>query len=783
MRTAVEPPVQGRLKGARELPLVAALLAIAALLYSGTLAARFTNYDDDWQVKENPVIRDLSRQGIIRILTHADHGEFLPLKTLSYALDYRIFGLEEGAFHFTNYLLWLTSIVFLYLFLRSVLGSLTSFLGGLFYIVHPIHVEAVAWISARKHLLALLFVLASVVLFSAYRRKWEEKRFTSTAGGLSGFYFLSLIAFSLAVLSNATALALPLGIFLYDIALFPVKRNWRIILLDKIPFLAIGLAAVIWGLAVVYGMEYVGFVPGESYFVLFLTMLKVFALYLWKLALPIRLCAQYLVMPERSILSWKGIASAGVAVGFLIGLLLARKFNRRVFFGMLWFLAFLIPVSNLIPVRTPSLMADRYLLIPSVGVSLVLGTLTYRVFTRRGRSASLKGLKAIVAVGLSCLFIFYGVQTVRRVADWKSSESLWASEVERNPLNYNALHNLGQAILDKAEATTDEGERKRLFLEAEGFFLAAVGRREDYILSFYNLGYIALAEKRLFIAEEMLTKVVELPDPPYMAKEIIHRTRAKAHFGRGRIRLNDNRFEEALQEFDAALAEEPQFAKAHYYRGITLAALGRLKDADLALKEALRLNPSDEEVTLAKKRLAILPKLRVQLPSEAMRFLGSDASVTKRYKALAQKENLIGAKLVVKNRLSQGLIHIKRALYYDPELVSAHVNLAVAMFQMGKTEAAIKHLERVVKLWPDEPDVTHALAKLYADQKNLDKAESFCRETIRLDPRRRDAYLDLAEIYKMEGKTERALQVLSEASRIFPGDALIEKKQRALQES
>jgi len=771
------PPVRERPKGIRDLLHVALLVAIAALLYAGILGASFTNYDDDWQVKENPVIRDLSRGGLIRILTHADHGEFLPLKTLSYALDYRIFGLKGDAFHLTNYFLWLTSVVILYLFLRSVLEPVASFLAGLFFVVHPVHIEAVAWIAARKHLLALLFTLASAALFFAYRRRWNERKTTPGAGGYSKFYLLSLAAFFLATLSNATALALPLGIFLYDIALFPSKRNWKIILLDKVPFLAIGAAAVVWGLTVVYGMEYVGAVPGESYFVLLLTMLKVFALYVWKLLLPLRLCAQYLVALETGSLNWKVITSAGAAAGFLAALFLARKFDRRVFFGMLWFLTFLIPVSNLIPVRTPSLMADRYLLIPSVGFALLLGALIYRFFTSSGRRA----LKVIVAAGLTCLLTFYAIQTLRRAADWKSSERLWAREVKRNPLNYNAFNNLGQAIVERAETTKDEQERKRLFVKAEGLFLRAVYLREDYILSFYNLGYIALAEKRLSTAEEMLTRAVELPDPPYMAKEVIRKVRAKAHYGRGRIRLNDNRFEEALQEFDAAVSEDPHLAKAHYYRGVTLAALGRLKEANLALDETLRLNPSDEEAALAKRRLSILPNLRAKLPSEAMRFLGSDAEVRKKAKALALKENLIGAELIVKDRVAEGLLHVRRALYYDPDLVSAHVNLAVGMLQMGKAEAAIKHLERVAKFWPNEPDVTHTLAKLYAEQKNLRKAESFCRQTIRLDPKRRDAYLDLAHIYKREGQTDKALQVLSEAAELFPDDPVIEKKRQELQ--
>jgi len=149
------PPETGRWNAL----ILALILVLTAFVFSNSLGNEFIDeLDDDIYVVNNAAIRDLSAAGLKTIFTTFVAGNYHPLTMLSYAVEYRLFGLNPPAYHRTNRLLHglNTALVFALVWLlwrRRAAAALAALLFG----VHPLRVESVSWISERKDVLFALF--------------------------------------------------------------------------------------------------------------------------------------------------------------------------------------------------------------------------------------------------------------------------------------------------------------------------------------------------------------------------------------------------------------------------------------------------------------------------------------------------------------------------------------------------------------------------------------------------------------------------------------------------
>ena len=83
------------------------VLLLTAIIFSNTIGNDFVNWDDEKYIHENPYIKDLSIEGIKRIFTESYFGNYYPITTLSYAIEYSFFELNPKIYHITNYLIHL----------------------------------------------------------------------------------------------------------------------------------------------------------------------------------------------------------------------------------------------------------------------------------------------------------------------------------------------------------------------------------------------------------------------------------------------------------------------------------------------------------------------------------------------------------------------------------------------------------------------------------------------------------------------------------------------------
>jgi Tfp pilus assembly protein PilF len=304
--------------------------------------------------------------------------------------------------------------------------------GAAVFLLHPLQVETVAWVSQRKNLLAMLFFLIAWELYCRYR---EQPRRCAPA------YAGSLLAFVAAGLCKPVVVILPLVLLLDDFCTLPsgVRRRW----LDKLPFLAIAAAVaglsmisqqpdhLTWGGSAGGGMS--GY-HGGSLFATFLTMATVLCRYLGLILWPVKLSALYDHTVFTSLNVTVAVALIIVAVlGLLVALLLRQ--SRRYGFWALFFVTALLPVSQIIPLVT--LMNDRYLYFPLIGIAALAGGVAAKSCASYGRKAW---------PVLSAIILLLGLLSFQRAGVWRDDITLWQDTVRKTPDRAEAWQNLALSL-------------------------------------------------------------------------------------------------------------------------------------------------------------------------------------------------------------------------------------------------------------------------------------------------------------------------------------------------
>jgi hypothetical protein len=180
--------------------ILALVLVLTAAIFYPSLKNGFTNWDDDEYLTENPAVRPWSWSNTVRIFTTFTTSVYAPLAVLTYSAEYRFVKLKPFLYHLDNLLLHLMncSLVF-FLILMLVRDPRAAGCAALFFAIHPLRVESVAWITERKDVLAVCFGLASMI---AYVRSVRDR---SRLG-----YIIALVLFPLSLLAKPMALTFPL---------------------------------------------------------------------------------------------------------------------------------------------------------------------------------------------------------------------------------------------------------------------------------------------------------------------------------------------------------------------------------------------------------------------------------------------------------------------------------------------------------------------------------------------------------------------------------------------
>lgn len=152
------------------------LFLLACILYSNTLDGGYV-WDDRAAIVNNPDVVDIKNTSLKDLLSHdfwgqpihlpESHKSFRPITVLTFRANFVLHGLVAWGYHAGNVIIFAITVVFMYVFSRQWMNSLTGArTAAILFLVHPIHVEAVASLVGRADSLCGLFYLASLIFYS-----------------------------------------------------------------------------------------------------------------------------------------------------------------------------------------------------------------------------------------------------------------------------------------------------------------------------------------------------------------------------------------------------------------------------------------------------------------------------------------------------------------------------------------------------------------------------------------------------------------------------------------
>lgn len=398
------------------------LICVSAVFaFFPCLSAEFLNFDDDGHILNNPAVAELSFPSLKQMFTQTLNSTYVPLTTLSFAVEKHFFGFDPFVFHLNNLLLHI-AVTLLIFFLAQRLGlSLrAALLAALIFAVHPMRVENVAWVTERKDVLyALFYVLALHQYWSYLKSKSRVNYWTAAGLGL------------LSMLAKPMALSLPLILWLLD---WFSGRPWqRSIIVEKLPFLAV--AAGIGWVTFSLNLPPSQLEAGHA----LLIWIWSFDFYIWKFLFPQDVSPFYSLPGPVSAGSWPFLASIVMFIA-CIGLLALGRKDRFLLFA---FGFYFLSIFFLLRFRTGDLhfVADRFMYLPSIGLCFLLGMWLDRWIKSRWAAT----------VGVF-LFIFMAIETHAQCYVWRDSISLWSEMIRRNPeaeTVFFAYSNRGNVFLEQ----------------------------------------------------------------------------------------------------------------------------------------------------------------------------------------------------------------------------------------------------------------------------------------------------------------------------------------------
>jgi tetratricopeptide (TPR) repeat protein len=404
-----------------------AVVAAAALAHLPSLRNGFL-WDDVAFITANPVLRDLG--AIPAIFSHPEtlgtniaNPYYRPLTTLSFLVDTQLWGGLPAGFHATNLLLHLGVCTLLLTVLRRLFSPGVALAAALLFAVHPAHAEPVAYISARADLICAFFLLAA---FLAWMRHGES--------GGRGALALSAGCYFAALLAKITAGLYPAVFALFGLLFFRRRPRVR----DLLPF----AAAALCYLAICRAVLDMNAWPVQALSARIATAGPIVMRYGVMALSPLHLSVFHDLGLRAAFDAYAIAAWAAIAAAIVIAAVFAQRSPRAVL-GLAWFLAGIIPVSGLVTVLYPTLVADRYLYLPLLGAAIAAGAGLQRCSVPQWSTARCRAAIAAAGLGLLLLAGF----TMARGRLWRDPVAFWERAVLEAPRHPYALGALGSAYL------------------------------------------------------------------------------------------------------------------------------------------------------------------------------------------------------------------------------------------------------------------------------------------------------------------------------------------------
>lgn len=596
--TTSPPEQEGRPRWEWAIP---ALVAVAAFIaFLPTLQNGFVTWDDDTNFLNNANYRGLGWAQLQWMWTTFHMGHYVPISWMTLGLDYVLWGMNPAGYHLVSLLLHSANAVLLYFLARRLLrlsgvasdsGSVgltvSSAFAALFFAIHPLRVESVAWVTERRDVLSLFFYLSSILFYLRAVERSDRRR----------WYVLSAGTFVLALLSKGTSVTLPAVLLILNV--YPLERlggraGWwgessRRVYAELVPFALLSVATSVLSMVALSPWDQLSL--GGKLAVCAYSL----SFYLWKTIAPTNLAPLYEMPKQLDPLALRYLVSYVVVIALTAGAWIVRRRWPGVTTAWFAFLAIILPMLGIVQ-NGPQIAADRYTYHAAPVLALLAGA-GLSLF-RRPRVAS--------AVG-GAIVVVLGALTWNQTRVWHDSERLWSRILSRNPessLAHTALANVlikddrvdeaiehyrRVVVLDPESTEGDNNlgvalARRGRFAEAVEHYQRALAIRPTHYEAHNNLG-VALAQLGdLGGAIEQYRQALAIK-PDF----------ADAHTNWGNALVRLRRLDEAIAQYQESLQLRPDHADTHLNWGVALAQQGKLSEAIEHFRQALVIQPDHAE--------------------------------------------------------------------------------------------------------------------------------------------------------------------------------------------
>lgn len=436
----------------KSLAIILIIIVLGFAVYTNSFQNKFL-FDDIDQIVKNTAIRSFAN--IQQVFTHhiayyglgreSGSSFFRPIQSLTLMSDYFLWGLDVIGYHLTNTILHILVAILLFFVAWSVTKDNTiALLVSILYLVHPVHTEAVTYVSGRADPLSAIFLLL-MVMFAA--TSWQAKGIVWIFN-----YLLTMACFLLGLLSKESAIIFPFLLLFFEYCNRKEDGYSGVRGKSIIFYLSFVVVAAAW---LIYKSTITPIEPGgvTPLSMRLIALPRVIWDYIRLSVIPVNLHMEYKFPVPKSIFQ-AGYFEPLIVPFLFLGALFyfwkkgkTSRPHRTVFFGLGWFIIALLPFLNVI-IEINAVMAEHWLYIAEMGFILAVVSFTFYCVRK-----SSFGRKVAITVFAAIAIAFSGM-TVKQNAVWKDTFTFFTYTVKVSPHSATAYNNLALSYIERGDRVT-----------------------------------------------------------------------------------------------------------------------------------------------------------------------------------------------------------------------------------------------------------------------------------------------------------------------------------------
>lgn len=683
-----------------------AFLLLGFIIYLPVIGGEFLNWDDEAYITKNDLFKSLTFSTLIDVFSTFVMGNYHPLTMLTYTIEFYLFNDFSIPFHINNILLHITNSYLVFLFINLLFNKRAiAIIGGTVFLIHPLHVESVAWIAERKDVLYSFFLLLGIIQYHKYIIEKKEK-----------FYVYSILLMIFSCLSKGQAVVFSAFVVLLDMH-YKTKMSAKY-LIKLSPFIFI---SIIFGVVAVIAQKNadavnIGVEHHYSYLQRFVLVAFGFCNYFFKSLIPYNLSAVY---PYP--FSFKESIPTYYYFYLLFCLFFAVYWvytyisnHKNQFLGLSIFIISLFPVLQIFPVGE-AIMADRYMYIPLLGIIIFIISLFNSVNFNR-----------FITYTLFFAFIgYYSFISFNRSSVWSTKKVFWETQIKQQPDYGKGYNNLGAYYYEEKDT-----------LKAIDYFVKAI--EKEYHLAIISLAVVEKDRGNYNKSIELYKSVMnKYPDNIGLWKGLtlnyisiknyknaltcinkgisVNPSYDWFYIKKGDVYFLNKDFESAVNEYNKAVSIRNQDPIFYYNRGKAKIEINDVDGAIADINEYLKYH-NDNEALLKIERLKNINANKSSTLSEENKLehliqkgyslfsIGDYKNAQKVFEKIVtinQSSNMynnLGLCFQKQNKLDSAIIHYSNSIKIDSAFEEAYYNRGRTYMIQNNAKNAILDFSKAIEI-------------------------------------------------------------------------------------